>query len=180
MVYNVWETCFFVPGFSQSSCASWAQAWGTFVAVVVTLVLATREQRRIRKSDLAAGKIVIAAVKLVLARSMTKVDELGTDVVLRLNDQAYFPLPVHVGQLREIQWPSQEQLLIVGRVNPDAAVALAQAGVLLASIKEILESMVDQRGIEALPHQSVLFNLRPVVTSTFDLMRTAWEKLLPH
>lgn len=43
---NVWDTCFFVPGFNRSECAAWVQAWGSIGAVLVAIFLPPWIERR--------------------------------------------------------------------------------------------------------------------------------------
>jgi hypothetical protein len=44
-MYSIWDSCFFVPGLTQSACASWVQAWGSIGAILVAVWVARQGMR---------------------------------------------------------------------------------------------------------------------------------------
>ena len=51
MAYNVWETCLLIPGFSRGECASWVQADGAILALLVAIGLSMKQWRDARRSE---------------------------------------------------------------------------------------------------------------------------------
>lgn len=51
MAYEVFDSCFLVPGIGQSACAAWVQAWGTIAAVVGAVWIGQRQAFAARKLE---------------------------------------------------------------------------------------------------------------------------------
>ncbi|CAN7257570.1 hypothetical protein LJR084_001189 [Variovorax sp. LjRoot84] len=53
MAYDVWETCMFVDiGLKTGACASWVQAWGSMIAILMSGVIAWWQIRAARLGTL--------------------------------------------------------------------------------------------------------------------------------
>lgn len=123
-----------------------------------------------------AANIVADGVTLNLSVAIRKILELRDDIEKR--EQAFFPLPVHANSIRALAWPTETQILLLGRGFPVAATALVQAGATLAFIKETLESMEKMEGaLDAMRHQMMLVHMAPIVQATFVRMEEAWKSL---
>lgn len=75
---DVWQTCFFVPGFTRSECASWVQAWGSVLAILAAIGIAAwqRHQDHVREDwrarDAAWQQITVVAELLEVAVELTQ------------------------------------------------------------------------------------------------------------
>lgn len=55
MDYNVWDTCLLFPwGLSREECASWVQAWGSILAIVLAVGIAVYQAKKQQKITLDA------------------------------------------------------------------------------------------------------------------------------
>lgn len=56
MTYEVFETCFLIPGVSTTACASWVQAWGSIAAIVGTVAVVRLQDRLQKKQAIEADR----------------------------------------------------------------------------------------------------------------------------
>lgn len=104
MAYNIWDTCFFVPGLKVSDCASWIQAWGTVLAIGGAIWVGRRqvvaahtlEAERRNRHDLLKTEIAMT----FFSEAAFVSDQLAN---LEKSSEALESEAQHVGRLQEIE-----------------------------------------------------------------------------
>lgn len=96
MTYNVSDSCFLIPGLSQSACAAWVQAWGSIGAIASAVWLGHRSEAKAANGAMGYYVLFKAAVRDSI-RDVRRAAELADRAGLRYG-QAAIEDAVHLGQ----------------------------------------------------------------------------------
>ncbi|MBL8372844.1 MAG: hypothetical protein JNK28_15770 [Burkholderiaceae bacterium] len=132
MSYDVFNTCFFVPDIGTATCAAWAQAWGTVLAIAGATAIGSWQLRHGRRLESYRRAEVLNALHVVLGE-MSSASTAWLDSVAAGNtvrqastaEQLRFAAKI-IGEfpIDQVMYPRAIQALLYSKRH---AVALLQA-----------------------------------------------------